>query len=204
MAERALLFFIFYYPCGFKLTSHHSRNVCTFGKNGFSPCDENDVHPGFNPGNGKQRRSDNTARSVSFYCYTDFFACRYAYTTNTRTVLHYVSHQCRIRVCFSASVGPAEIAVGIQHHIAGQGSSPVPFRQQFAASVCELLSAFSAAASKNLATVSVCHSFTETVFHLALTLLGLVCSFHNYPSILLNNIMTGRAQMSPKPNFYND
>jgi hypothetical protein len=44
--------------------------------------------------------------------------------------------------------------------------------------VSQLLSALSSSASKNLAAVSVSHSFTETVFHLSVTLLGLICSLH--------------------------
>ena len=43
----------------------------------------------------------------------------------------------------------------------------------------ELLSALRSAAGKNLAAVSVSHSFAEAVFHLAMALLGLVSSFHN-------------------------
>jgi hypothetical protein len=45
-------------------------------------------------------------------------------------------------------------------------------------SVSKLLSALSSAARENLAAVSVCHSFAETVFHLSVSFLGLVSSFH--------------------------
>ena len=44
--------------------------------------------------------------------------------------------------------------------------------------VSQLLSALSSSASKNLAAVSVSHSLAETVLHLAMTLFGLVSSFH--------------------------
>ena len=44
--------------------------------------------------------------------------------------------------------------------------------------VRELLSALCSAAGENLAAVSVSHSLAEAVFHLAMTLLGLVSSFH--------------------------
>ena len=44
--------------------------------------------------------------------------------------------------------------------------------------VGELLSALRSAAGENLAAVSVSHSLAETVFHLAMALLGLVSSFH--------------------------
>ena len=44
--------------------------------------------------------------------------------------------------------------------------------------VSKLLSALCAATSKNLASVSVRHSLTETVFHFSVTLLRLVSSFH--------------------------
>ena len=44
--------------------------------------------------------------------------------------------------------------------------------------VSQLLSALSSSASKNLAAVSVSHSFAETVLHLSVALLGLICSLH--------------------------
>ena len=50
--------------------------------------------------------------------------------------------------------------------------------------VCELLSALCSAASKYFAAVSVRHSLAEAMFHLAMTLLRLVCSFHDKTSIL--------------------
>ena len=50
--------------------------------------------------------------------------------------------------------------------------------------VAELLSALCSAASKYLAAVSVRHSLAEAMFHLAMTLFGLVCSFHGKTSIL--------------------
>ena len=45
--------------------------------------------------------------------------------------------------------------------------------------VRQALSALCSAAGKNLAAVSVSHSLAETVLHLAMTLLGLVSSFHS-------------------------
>ncbi len=45
-------------------------------------------------------------------------------------------------------------------------------------SVGKLLSALCSAAGENLAAVSVGHSLAEAVFHLAMTLLGLISSFH--------------------------
>jgi len=42
-----------------------------------------------------------------------------------------------------------------------------------------MLSALCSATGKNLAAVSVSHSLAEAVFHLAMTLLGLVSSFHS-------------------------
>ena len=56
-------------------------------------------------------------------------------------------------------------------------------------SVAEYLSAFCSAASKNFAAVSVRHSFAEAMFHLAMTLFGLVCSFHGKTSILNGLLM---------------
>jgi len=46
--------------------------------------------------------------------------------------------------------------------------------------VRKLLSALASAAGKNFSAVSGRHSFTEAVFHLAMTLLRLVRSFHNF------------------------
>ena len=72
--------------------------------------------------------------------------------------------------------------------------------------VCELLSAFFTAASKYLATVSVCHSFTETVFHLSVSFFGLISSFH---FSLLHSIYSGsiyeevvEVVVNLKPVFY--
>ncbi len=45
-------------------------------------------------------------------------------------------------------------------------------------SISELPSALCSAACENLAAVSVSHSFAEAVFHLAMTLLWLISSFH--------------------------
>ena len=45
-------------------------------------------------------------------------------------------------------------------------------------SVRKLLSALRSAAGKNLASVSVRHSFTETVLHLSVTLFGLISPLH--------------------------
>ena len=46
-----------------------------------------------------------------------------------------------------------------------------------------MLSALCSAAGENLAAVAIRHSLAEAVLHLALTLFGLVSSFHRYPSI---------------------
>jgi hypothetical protein len=43
-------------------------------------------------------------------------------------------------------------------------------------------SAFGTSSGKYLSAVACGHSFSEAVFHLSLTLLGLVCSFHIRPS----------------------
>ena len=50
--------------------------------------------------------------------------------------------------------------------------------QLFLNLVGELLSALCSATGENLAAVSVCHSLAEAVFHLAMTLLGLIRSLH--------------------------
>ena len=60
-------------------------------------------------------------------------------------------------------------------------------------SVAEYLSALCSAASKNFAAVSVRHSFTEAMFHLAMTLFGLVCSFHGKTSILNGQLIVSAA-----------
>ena len=51
-------------------------------------------------------------------------------------------------------------------------------RQSFFGLIRKLLSALCSAAGKNLAAVSVSHSFAEAVLHLAMTLLGLISSLH--------------------------
>jgi hypothetical protein len=53
-------------------------------------------------------------------------------------------------------------------------------------SVGELGSAFCSAAGQNLAAVSGCHSFAESVLFLALTLLGLIGTKHSDAPAFLN------------------
>ena len=79
-------------------------------------------------------------------------------------------------------------------------------------SVSEHLSALCSAAGENLASVAICHSLAETVFHLALTLFGLISSFHRYPSISFSifflrqkhrDEMPRSEKKAQSPYFYN-
>ncbi len=53
--------------------------------------------------------------------------------------------------------------------------------------VCETSSALCSASLENLSSVSSLHSLTESVLHLSLSLLRLVCSFHIYTSFIIYN-----------------
>lgn len=119
---------------------------------------------------------DHSSCPVALYRVADLFACGYPYTTKTRTVFSYVNHQCRVCVRFSAGVSPAEITVCIQGNRSGQCHE-----NRLSESGGQRLSAFRPAAGKNLPAVSVRHSFSEAVLHLALTLFGLIRSFHPEP-----------------------
>ena len=67
-------------------------------------------------------------------------------------------------------------------------------------SVSEHLSALCSAAGENLASVTVRHSLTEAVLHLALTLFGLVSSFHRLPlHFILSLLRQKHRENMPRP-----
>ena len=69
--------------------------------------------------------------------------------------------------------------------------------------VRELLSALCSAAGENLAAVSVRHSLAEAVLHFAMTLLGLISSFHsNITSIQgVICVLSGKKRTGLIPHF---
>ncbi len=58
-------------------------------------------------------RPYHSAGAVPLHRVAYFFACGYAYTTNSRAVSNYIDDQRRIRVYFSSAVAASEITVGI-------------------------------------------------------------------------------------------
>ena len=163
------------YACRNQLFLHQKPNFSAFLVNCFRPCNEHNIITSWRCRQHLCSCANHSSRPVAFHCISDFFACCYPHTTNSRAVFENVGDQRRICVCFSAGICPAEITVCFQC---------VGFQIQVALSVRKLLSAFCSAASKNLTPVAIGHSFSETMFHFALTLFGLICSFHYNPSIL--------------------
>ena len=60
--------------------------------------------------------------------------------------------------------------------------------------------ALSSSASHNLAAVGSSHSLTETVLHLAMTLLGLICTEHSLLPLSILSGVVGREYTRPQPN----